>query len=86
MEVLLVLWHIELPRKKQEERFCKKIVASGSADRNTFEFLKIILFSRVREGGVFAAGIGAFHGVFISLKMQNLPIAEFQQLYRHVLI
>lgn len=26
----------ELPRKKQKERFCKGIVASGSVDRHTF--------------------------------------------------
>lgn len=63
----------ELPRKKQEERFCKEMVVSGLADRNTFEFLKRIMFSRVGEGGVFAAGIGAFHGVLISLKTQNFP-------------
>lgn len=51
------------------------MVVSGSADRNTFEFLKRIMFSRVGKGrgGVFAAGIGAFHGVLISLKTQNLP-------------
>lgn len=50
------------------------MVVSGSADRNTFEFLKRIMFSRVgKGGGVLAAGIGAFHGVLISLKTQNLP-------------
>lgn len=49
------------------------MVVSGLADRNTFEFLKRIMFSRVGEGGVFAAGIGASHGVLISLKTQNFP-------------
>lgn len=34
---------------------------------------------------MFAIGI-AFHGVLISLKTQNLPVAGFQQLYRHILI
>lgn len=51
-----------------------------------FFFLKRILFSRVGAGDVFAAGVGAFHEVLISLKTQNLPVAEFQQFYRHVLI
>lgn len=37
-------------------------------------FLKELCFPGLeRGGGVFAAGIGAFHGVLISLKTQNLP-------------